>query len=896
MNSLFDTIRLAGASLSRNRRARALAITGVLAPLILCVVLIAAFSPALDAASRIPVAVVNLDEGATDAGGRTVTAGDDFVDSLADSHELAWSVVDEDEADAGLADGTYALALKIPADYSEKIASLTTASPEQATIEMVSTGSENVLATEAGTAALKQVQARLKGDLGEDYLLSVLSDVRGQASRLTLTADGTVMLTSAYDALEQGTDAIAQGLAQTADGTGALAEGVGTIADSVTAVGTGAQALAAGSTSPPRRAWVRSPRVRSCWVRASTRWGSKRPALASRSPRSARPSAGWPMIFRARRATSPRWVAQVPVLAQQGKTLAEQLAAWSVAGSAVQADAQRVVDGVAGAQGGVDAVRDGAAALQVELAGGKDASGNQVKGLSAQLAELEKSYQEKSAELDGLFEELSKAIEPDGQQEDTAAGDAAPDQDATDGAPEDAASDPQVVLTKIQGVRSELADIATKRSDISAKLTGAAQTAADLSRRASDASAGLNEATAANGDLAGDLSAAGEASGKVASTAKSLGESATGIVTSAANISKQVVTAQLTLAGTETAAGSVPGLADTVSLLGQGVSAIGGQLGSDGAIGSGVSALSTGASSLGEALGLMADQTELLGTGNIALGRALDTVGQGVGALGTGIGAMADAESQLSSGVEQLSSASEGITDTLETAGDTLADVSTNHTERASVASSPVRFRSATVGARIEGPAALVPLAASLALAAGAVAAALLLPGLDGRAVLAGRGALAALAQFAAYALVVLVQAVLVTVAGIVFGGLSGASAAAFAGVLVLGALALAACAQLIRLVTGRLAAPVLLALVALQAACSGVIVPSFFTSGPFAVLGAVLPANVLAGALRTLVGGDATGVVGAAAYLSVLALVALALSAAVAQGGRTLRRTPRAA
>ena len=107
---------------------------------------------------------------------------------------------------------------------------------------------------------------------------------------------------------------------------------------------------------------------------------------------------------------------------------------------------------------------------------------------------------------------------------------------------------------------------------------------------------------------------------------------------------------------------------------------------------------------------------------------------------------------------------------------------------------------------------------------------------------------------------------------------------------------ALAACAQLIRLVTGRLAAPVLLALVALQVVCSGVIVPSFFTSGPFAVLGAVLPANVLAGALRTLVGGDATGVVGAAAYLAVLALVALALSAAVAQGGRTLRRTPRAA
>ncbi len=103
-----------------------------------------------------------------------------------------------------------------------------------------------MLATKEGSAVLRQVQARLRSDLGENYLLNVLNNVRSQASTLTLTADGGVMLDSAYDALVAGTSAMAEGLEQTASGTGALAESVGAIASGVTAVGAGAESLAAG--------------------------------------------------------------------------------------------------------------------------------------------------------------------------------------------------------------------------------------------------------------------------------------------------------------------------------------------------------------------------------------------------------------------------------------------------------------------------------------------------------------------------------------------------------------------------------------------------------------------------------------------------------------------------
>ena len=214
MSAFMDIVRSLAARLGRGRTS--ILVAAVLVPALTAAVLVPALVPALDASSRIPVAVVNLDEGAVDADGRNVQAGSDLVDSLLDSDELAWSEVGASEAEQGLANGTYALILEVPADYSEKVSSLTGSNPEQAQLRIISDGAQNVLATKEGSAVLRQVQARLRSDLGENYLLNVLNNVRSQASTLTLTADGAVMLDSAYDALEQGTSAMAEGLEQTA--------------------------------------------------------------------------------------------------------------------------------------------------------------------------------------------------------------------------------------------------------------------------------------------------------------------------------------------------------------------------------------------------------------------------------------------------------------------------------------------------------------------------------------------------------------------------------------------------------------------------------------------------------------------------------------------------------
>lgn len=859
MNRLPTLIRSAFSRIGRDRRRLAAAAACAVLPALAALIAVAALAPALDASSRIPVAVVNLDEGATDAEGRAVAAGDDFVDSLADTSELAWAVVDEDAADAGLADGTYALIVKIPATYSERVASLTGTDPAQATIEIVSDGSENVLATKAGSAVLKQVQARLKSDLGENYLLSVLSDVRGQASRITMTSDGTTMLQSAFDGLEQGTSALADGLDQTAAATGTLAQGIDGIAQGVTAAGTGAQALAAGLDATAEQGVGAISSGAALLGDGLDAAASSAAAMGSYATQLAGALDGAGESLSGASGDLAGWLAGSSSYAEQQKTLAEALESATGLAGALGDGAAAVHDGVAGAREDVSAVAEGAASLAAalkdsgaaaEAPGGMDAAD---AGVLDTLAALEQRYRDAEGRLDALMGELEGAL-------DAGSSDARPAAD---------------VLADIKQARGELAAIAEERTQALADADALAAQAQELAERATAVSAALAVADDAQEGLAGDIASFEGASEAVSDAAADLGATTADLADRATRIGQAVTEAQLVLNGTTLPTGeTAPGAAESVRLLGQGIAGIGSQLSADGLIGGGVAGLEQGAGALRQALGGMADATATLGAGNVALGQALGAVNQGTGALGQGIGAMAEAERQLGDGVAQLGEASSGIADTLDTAGEELSAVSANHAERAEVAANPVRFRTTQVN-RTDAPAQVLPVAAAAALWLGALACALLAPGVEGRAVLAGRGGAALASQGAVCAVLALAQAALVAAVGVGVAGLSGTAALAFAGVVVLAALAFAALALAVRLWAGRGAAPILAALLALGLVSGGLVLPGVFTEGLFGALGGVIPVNVAASGLRAAAAGSPAGVPACALYLGVLLVVA---------------------
>ena len=649
MSAFMDIVRSLAARLGRGRTS---------------ILVVAALVPALTAA----VLVAALDEDAVDADGRSVQAGSDLVDSLLDSDELAWSEVGADEAEQGLSNGTYALILEIPSDYSEKVASLTGSHPEQAQLRIISDGAQNVLATEEGSAVLRQVQARLRADLGENYLLNVLNNVRSQASTLALTADGAVMLDSAYDALEQGTSAMAEGLEQTASGTGALAEGVGAIASGVTAAGAGAESLAAGMDATNDQ--VIAPLAAGAEATAAgvaaagegietlgfavTRTGEGLLKASSELDQSISDLAELSSL--------------APQFSEHAQTLSDALGSMSDASSSVQAGAEALVGAVGDAQAAVGEAQTGAQALARTLSSeqGDESQEGIVQRMEALDAEYEELVHRLTAIANGTFD-------PSG---------------VTDG------------LDTLDEVSARIEELELERESLRGELELAAANAQSLADKVDSAATSLD-------GLEGQRQALASAAEEYSQAEQTATGAANGIVSLAGQFVEPAlrvaVNAQVAKA---TLDASAPALIETGGLITQ----TGASLAPDGMLGLGVQGVSAGTAALPQVLDTFSTATAALGQGNVALGQALDAVGAGISGLGEGISVMASAEGQLASGVGQLREGQEAINDTLSSAGESLGAASSQAEERAEAAAAPVSFTTEARN-RVSEPIQVAPIA-----------------------------------------------------------------------------------------------------------------------------------------------------------------------------------------
>ena len=853
MSGIIDSLRLALSSVVRSRRAPALA-AALIAPIALMAILIGALAPVASGSGAVPVAVVNLDEGATTESGAAVRRGEDLVDSLADTTELVWSEVDEDEADAGLERGAYALVLKIPEDYSACVQSLSGSNPRKATVEIVSSGGQNVLATSAGSAALKQLQARLRSELGEQYLVSVLADVQQQATSLTLTSDGSTMLEAGYDGLVQGADAIEEGLGQTASGAGRLAEGLDRIAQGVDASASGASALGEGLAAISDQAAAPLAQGADALVSGLDNVADTASTIAAGVERVGSALDGVSGTLAQNMDDIAALGTGAAQIAQQGASLTAALEGVTAPLSRATEAAGTVAAGVAGASEDVARVRDGAAVLAGELSSDDE----EAPGAAQQLEALDA----RASELDGQLREL--ALDAELPAEERAAR-----------------------VEEIDGARSALD---AERQALRDRLTGAARSATELSGQAASAADGLAGSVEANAELSCASQELAGATEGVAEPVEGLGEAAASAATSAASVARGVATAQAALAGAGEpgSEGYVAGLAATTTSLGQGLSALAGQLSSTGALGSGVSGLAAGASALAQSLTPLAQATDQLASGNVALATALEGVAQGASGLTSGLTAMADATGQLGAGAQQLKDASAQINDGIADAGEELSGIAGDREERAEAASSAVTFKTTRVQP-VGAATSVAPAVVASALWLGSTLAVCILPVLDARAAAAGRiraavgGPLAGLLAFGA------VQAAGV-LAGLAIAGVEMRDAVAVCGCVVGASLALACVLQALAAWTGRALVPVSLALLAVQVACAGGIVPEAFSSGILRALGDILPLPVLADALRGACAGIGGRAVPALALFAVLALVALACTVTRVLTRRTVR------
>ncbi|MEU4214647.1 YhgE/Pip domain-containing protein [Actinoplanes sp. NPDC026623] len=254
-----SSVRLAGFELRRFFRGRlpaaALVVVAVI-PLLYGALYLYAFWDPYGRLNHIPAALVVEDVQATASDGTEVHAGRDLADELIEREIFDWHVTDERGAEAGLADGSYQLVLRIPRDFS---ANLTTgpdpdAAPKSAQLVVVSDDATNYLSGVFGRTAFEEVRAAAAQSAQAGYFDKMLIGFTDLKKHTQEAADGAGKLddgltdaSSGADRIEGGLNDASNGAGKLSGGLGSAARGAGDLAEGLTTLRSGTAQLAAGT-------------------------------------------------------------------------------------------------------------------------------------------------------------------------------------------------------------------------------------------------------------------------------------------------------------------------------------------------------------------------------------------------------------------------------------------------------------------------------------------------------------------------------------------------------------------------------------------------------------------------------------------------------------------------
>lgn len=155
---------------------------------------------------QVPVAVVNLDQ-PVQVENTTISAGDRLVSELSADPIFAWQFVEQDQAEQGLADGSYYMIVEIPPDFSANLVSGAGATPERANVNIRLNDANGYLTQLLVASAQPQLAAAIDRAAIGVYLESVFANLdtirtgvqaaAGAAGKLA--TDTATALTSATD-------------------------------------------------------------------------------------------------------------------------------------------------------------------------------------------------------------------------------------------------------------------------------------------------------------------------------------------------------------------------------------------------------------------------------------------------------------------------------------------------------------------------------------------------------------------------------------------------------------------------------------------------------------------------------------------------------------------------
>ncbi|MEU4199486.1 YhgE/Pip domain-containing protein [Streptomyces sp. NPDC026294] len=202
---------------------------------------------------KIPVALVNDDQGAT-ADGKKVQAGDELVKNVKDSNTFNWEEVSSADAEKGVENGTYYLSLTVPKDFSERIASSSGDHPETGALQVRTNDANNYIVGSISKTIFSEIRAKTSAKSSRQFYDKIFVSFSDLHDKTQQAADGAGKIDKGLGDAKDGGGKLADGLGELDKGSGDVSKGAGTLHDKAGELSKGASDVNKGANSASAKA------------------------------------------------------------------------------------------------------------------------------------------------------------------------------------------------------------------------------------------------------------------------------------------------------------------------------------------------------------------------------------------------------------------------------------------------------------------------------------------------------------------------------------------------------------------------------------------------------------------------------------------------------------------
>ncbi|MGP3975199.1 YhgE/Pip family protein [Streptomyces sp. 8N114] len=230
----------------RGRLPRAAMAAMLLLPLLYGALYLWSFWDPYDRLDKVPVALVNEDQGAT-VKGEKLSAGDDIVKGLHDSDSFDWHETSAADARKGVEDGRYYLSLTVPADFSKRVSSSSGDSPETGALKVRTNDANNYIVGQISRTVFSEVRASASSKVSRGFFDKIYVSFSTLHGKTAKAAKGADDLGEGIGKAKKGAGKLKNGLGDAEDGSGRLKSGTAELHKGSGSLKTGAGQVAEGT-------------------------------------------------------------------------------------------------------------------------------------------------------------------------------------------------------------------------------------------------------------------------------------------------------------------------------------------------------------------------------------------------------------------------------------------------------------------------------------------------------------------------------------------------------------------------------------------------------------------------------------------------------------------------